>query len=449
MSARTVLEAALTWTGSRFQPGIRIAIDARGRIEAAGALELEPTERLPRRALVPGLVDAHSHAFQRGLRGHTEWFLQGTGSFWTWREAMYALAESLDGPAFRGLCVQAFEEMRDVGITTVGEFHYLHHGPDRPDGAFDPLVLEAASLVGIRLVLLQSYYRTGGIDEPLLHEQRRFASGSTNEYWEGFDRLAETLDPATQTLGVAPHSLRAASLDDVATLHAEARRRGLPFHMHVEEQRREVEETVAAYGEPPMALLLRTLPSMEGVVAVHCTHTRPEDLSAFVGAGGSVCVCPLTEANLGDGLPDLAGIAGLADRLCLGTDSNARIGMVEEMRWLEYGQRLKHERRGVLAGADGGVSGALLSMATVGGSLALGVEAGAIEAGRWADLAALDLDAPELAGCDADSLLDAWVFGAGDRAIAATCVGGRWRESAGRTRTSRPAVPSSSRHGSV
>jgi formimidoylglutamate deiminase len=198
--------------------------------------------------------------------------------------------------------------------------------------------------------------------------------------------------------------------------------------MHVEEQRREVEECVAAYGEPPMALLLRTLPSMEGVVAVHCTHTRPEDLSAFVGAGGSVCVCPLTEANLADGLPDLAAIAGLADRLCLGTDSNARIAMVEEMRWLEYGQRLKHERRGVLAGPDGGVSGALLSMATVGGSLALGVEAGAIEAGRWADLVAIDLDAPELAGCDADSLLDAWVFGAGDRAIAATCVGGNWRE---------------------
>ena len=428
MSTRTVLEAALTWTGSRFQPGIRIAIDAAGRIEAAGPLELEPTERLPRRALVPGLVDAHSHAFQRGLRGHTESFLQGAGSFWTWREAMYALVESLDGPAFRDLCVRAFEEMRDAGITTVGEFHYLHHGPDRADGAFDPLVVEAASHAGIRLVLLQSFYRTGGIGEPLLHEQRRFASGSPNEYWERFDRLAETLDPATQTLGVAPHSIRAASLDDVAALHAEARRRGLPFHMHVEEQRREVEECVAAYGEPPMALLLRTLPSMEGVVAVHCTHTRPEDLSAFVGAGGSVCVCPLTEANLGDGLPDLGSIAGLADRLCLGTDSNARIGMVEEMRWLEYGQRLKHERRGVLAGPDGGVSGALLSMATVGGSRALGVEAGAIEPGRWADLVALDLDAPELAGCDADSLLDAWVFGSGDRAIAATCVGGRWRE---------------------
>lgn len=427
MSGRTVLEAALTWTGRRFESGIRIAIDAGGRIEATGALDLEATERFPRRALVPGLVDVHSHAFQRGLRGHAESFLQGAGSFWTWREAMYALVDALDGPAFRDLCVRAFEEMRDAGITTVGEFHYLHHGPDRADGALDPLVLDAASQVGIRLVLLQSYYRTGGIGEPLSPAQRRFAVGSPDEYWERFDRLAEELDPDTQTLGVAPHSIRAASPEEVAALHAEARRRGLPFHMHVEEQRREIEECVAAYGEPPLALLLRTLPSMEGVVAVHCTHTRPEDLSAFVGAGGSVCVCPLTEANLGDGLPDLAAIAGLADRLCLGTDSNARIAMVEEMRWLEYGQRLRHERRGVLAGPDGDVAGPLLSIATTSGSLALGIEAGAIEAGRWADFVALDLDVPELAGCDADSLLAAWIFGAGDRAIAATCVGGRWR----------------------
>lgn len=435
VSAPTILEAALTWTGSRFEPGIRIAVDATGRIEAVGALDLEPTERFPRRALVPGFVDAHSHAFQRGLRGRGETFLAGVGSFWTWREAMYALVESLDGAAFRELCVRTFAEMRDAGITTVGEFHYLHHANDSAD-SFDSLVLEAASEVGVRLVLLQSYYRTGGIDQPLAPAQRRFAVGSTTEYWESFDRLDEWLDPATQTLGVAPHSIRAASLDDVAALHAEALRRGLPFHMHVEEQRREVEECVAAYGEAPMALLCRTLPTMERVVAVHCTHTRPEDLGAFVGAGGSVCLCPLTEANLGDGLPDLASIAGVPDRLCLGTDSNARIAMTEEMRWLEYGQRLRQEKRGVLADADGSVARALLSIATRGGARALGVEAGAIEPGRWADLASLDLDAPELGGCDEDSLLDALVFGSGDRAIAATCVGGRWRETSGRSRSS-------------
>jgi formimidoylglutamate deiminase len=199
--------------------------------------------------------------------------------------------------------------------------------------------------------------------------------------------------------------------------------------MHVEEQRAEIEESVAAYGAPPMAVLLRTLPSAEGVVAVHCTHTGAADLAAFVDAGGAVCVCPLTEANLGDGLPDLAALAERPGRLCLGTDSNARISMLEEMRWLEYGQRLRRETRGALAAADGTVARGLLAAATSGGAAALGVRAGAIEPGRWADFAALDLDVPELANCDDDTLLEAWVFGAGDRTVAASCVGGRWRES--------------------
>jgi formimidoylglutamate deiminase len=437
MSATRIVEAELTWTGAAFERGVRVAVDPAGRIQAAGALEGVPTERLPRRALVPGFVNAHSHAFQRGLRGRGETFAAGAGTFWAWRQAMYALVDSLDGAAFRALCVRAFGEMRDAGITTVGEFHYLHHAAHRNDGTFDALVLEAASEVGLRLVLLQAYYRSGGFGRPLEPSQRRFDAGSTDAYWDRFDRLAAILDPALQTQAVAPHSIRAAGIDDIARLHAEAVRRGAPFHMHVEEQRAEIEDCVTAYGEPPMALLLRSLPAVEGVVAVHCTHTRPEDLSAFVGAGGSVCVCPLTEANLGDGLPDLSGIAGLHDRLCLGTDSNARIAMTEEMRWLEYGQRLRSERRGVIAAADGSVARALLSIATEGGARALGIEAGAIEAGRWADFVALDLDAPELAGCDEATLLDAWVFGTGDRAIAATCVGGRWRESGGAARQGR------------
>ncbi|CAN5797114.1 formimidoylglutamate deiminase [soil metagenome] len=431
MSVAAVLEADLTWTGSRFEPGIRVAVDSVGRIEAVGALERAPTARLSRRALVPGLVDAHSHAFQRGLRGRGETFAAGAGSFWTWRDAMYGLVESLDRSAFHDLCVGAFGEMRDAGITTVGEFHYLHHAPGSDDGSFDALVVSAASEVGIRLVLLQSYYETAGIEQPLAPAQHRFAVGSVAEYWDRFDRLGGRLEPATQSLGVAPHSIRAVRLDDMAELHEEARRRGLPFHVHGDEQRAEIEECVAAHGEPPMALLTRTFPTTEGVVAVHCTHTRAEDLEEFVEAGGTVCVCPLTEANLGDGLPDLTSIAGFSDSLCLGTDANARIAMTEEMRWLEYGQRLRHEKRGVVTDEEGRVGRALLSIATRGGALALGVEAGAIAPGLRADFAALDLDAPELAGCDPDALLDAWIFGGGNRVIAATCVGGRWREPSG------------------
>jgi len=427
-----VVEAELTWAGARFEPGVRIAVDSDGRIEAVGALEAEPTRRLPRRALVPGLVDAHSHAFQRGLRGRGETFPAGRGSFWTWREAMYGLVESLDRPSFGALCRRAFGEMRDAGITTVGEFHYLHHAPGSTDGSFDEAVLEAAAEVGIRLVLLQSYYRTGGIGRPLEAAQRRFDSGSVAGFLEGLDRLTGRLDPRTQALGIAPHSIRAAPVDDVVALHAEAVHRELPFHMHVEEQRAEIEACVAAHGERPLALLLRAIGSAERFVAVHCTHTSPADLAALLEAGGSVCACPLTEANLGDGLPDLAPLDGSIERLSLGTDSNARIAMTEEMRWLEYGQRLAREERGAVTDPAGSVGRALLAIATAGGAAALAVEAGAIAPGRWADFTAIDLDAPEFAGCDGDSLLDGWIFGSGNGAIAATCVAGAWRASRGR-----------------
>ena len=197
--------------------------------------------------------------------------------------------------------------------------------------------------------------------------------------------------------------------------------------MHVEEQRREVEACLAAHGERPMALLLDALEVDAGFTAVHGTHSDPGDLARLAAAGGHLCLCPLTEANLGDGIPPLGadGLDGLS--LCLGTDSNARISMLEEARWLEYGQRLAGERRGVLRAAGGEVAGRLLAAATAGGARALGVEAGEIAAGRWADLVAIDLDHPALAGADApDALAAALVFGAPDGAVAATCVGGRW-----------------------
>jgi formimidoylglutamate deiminase len=392
-------------------------------------------ERLPRRALLPGFVDAHSHAFQRGLRGRGERFPAGAGSFWSWREEMYALVGALDRERLFDLSLAAFREMRAAGITAVGEFHYLHHDDaGAADFAFDEVVLAAAAAAPIRLVLLETYSAAGGIGRPLAGAQRRFACASPAAYWRQMDRLAGRLAAdGTQTLGAAAHSLRAVPLADLAALHAEARRRGLVFHLHLEEQRREIEECVAATGRRPIELLLALDPGAE-TTAVHCTHSDPADLARFAAAGGHVCVCPLTEANLGDGIPPLAALLaaapGAADRLCLGTDSNARISMVEEARWLEYGQRLAGERRGVLAAADGAVAPVLLAAATAGGARALGLAAGAIAPGRWADLLLLDLDHPDLAGTGADTLLAALLFGAGNDAVAATAVGGRWSGSA-------------------
>lgn len=425
---RHVVEADLAWTVRGFEPGVRVAIGADGRIEAVGALEEPATMRFAGRALIPGFVNAHSHAFQRGLRGRGETFPEGAGSFWTWREAMYGLVGELDRAGLHDLSVRAFSEMRDAGITAVGEFHYLHHEDDL-DWAFDEVVLDAAAEAGIRIVLLLAYYRTGGIGEPLADSQRRFATPSVDAYRERLDAVVERIDPATQTVGVAPHSIRAADPDEIAALHAEARRRGMVVQAHVGERRREIDASLAAYGKTPTGAILDVVGSVEGFTAVHATHTSAEDLGRWLDAGGSVCVCPLTEANLGDGIPNLAPLVAARGTVCLGTDSNARISMVEEMRWLEYGQRLTGERRGALADAEGSVARSLLSAATEIGARALGLDAGRIETGRWADLVAIDLDHPSLAGADADTLLPTLVFGAGNTAIAATCVGGRWRES--------------------
>jgi formimidoylglutamate deiminase len=427
VSAR-VIQADLIWTGRRFEPGLQVVVGDDGRIEAV-TTGRTPTDRHQRCALLPGFVNAHSHAFQRGLRGQGERFPAGSGDFWTWREAMYALVERLDERELFRLSVQAFEEMRDAGITTVGEFHYLHHAGDSTDYDFDHVVLEAAAAAGIRIVLLQAYYATGGFGQPLEPAQRRFRSTDVGAYWKQMDRLESALDRRTQSLGAVAHSIRAAKIEDIAALHAEARRRGLRFHMHVEEQRREIDECVAAYGRPPMRVLLDMLDIGGNLTAVHCTHTAPEDLRQFLGAGGTVCVNPLTEGNLGDGLPQLEPIPQVIERLSLGSDSNARISPLEEMRWLEYGQRLRKERRGLLRSGEGEVAATVLAAATAGGARALGLPAGRIDIGHWADLVVIDLEHPSLAGCEVETLAEALVTGCDNGVVRGTYVGGNWKRS--------------------
>src|SRR4029077_11543763 len=426
------IEADLTWTGTRFESGLQIAIDADGRIAEVGALG-RTAERLTGRALLPGLVTAHSHAFQRGLRGLGETFPAGNGNFWTWREAMYALVGRLDSEELHTLSLRAFREMRRAGITTVGEFHYVHHrDPDALHYAFDGVVLAAAAEAGIRIAFIQSYYRTGAVGQPLEGAQRRFDSPNPKVYWAQMDRLAAGLAPRRETLAASVHSLRAGSPDDLAAIYDEARRRDLPFHIHVEEQRREVEEVIAFYGQRPMALLLETLGTATDLTAVHCTHTDPEEMDRFLSAGGTVCLCPLTEGNLGDGIAAVPRVPPQRRAFCLGSDSNARISSLEEMRWLEYVQRLATESRGVLRDREGDVACVLLEAATTGGAKALGVEAGRIAPGLWADFAALDLGSPLLAGWTPETLLESVIFGATDEVVAATCVGGVWVEHRGR-----------------
>ncbi len=446
MTARRAVAADLTWVDGAFQPALAVWIDGEGRVdrvspasEAAAAAaapggSAPPLEllRLERKALLPGFVNAHSHAFQRALRGQGERFPVGAqpgggaGTFWTWREAMYALVESLTPERLFDVTLQAYREMRRAGITCVGEFHYLHHSASGGDFEGDDAVLAAAAEAGIRLVLLQTYYKTGGIGGPLQGAQRRFETTSLAEYWDQLEHLAGRVDGRTQTLGVVGHSIRAVPLQELRGLLAESRRQQLPFHIHVEEQQQEIAESRAFYGKRPLELLLEQPGGLDGVTAVHCTHSRPDQLRRFVQLGGRICVCPTTEGNLGDGIPPLAAVAESHRRLSLGSDSNARISMLEEMRWLEYGQRLKSETRGVLADETGAVAPLLLAAGTSGGAAALRVPAGRIAPGAWADFVAVDLDSPLLAPGLQQGPLEAMLLGGTESLVAGSCVGGAW-----------------------
>jgi formimidoylglutamate deiminase len=450
MTEEQVLEAELTWTGTRFERGVHVVVRD-GVIASVGQALTAPTHRLSGQALLPGFVNCHSHSFQRGLRGRGETYPQGRGisSFWTWRESMYSLVESLETEeAFYRLALQCFEEMRSSGITTVGEFHYLHHAPGAASFTFDDAVLRAATAAGVRICLLNAFYNRSGFsgDEPLSTAQRRFETASVEEYFHQLDRLSAALKP-TQSLGVVAHSLRAVSVDDLGALHRGSVERGLPFHLHIEEQPLEVQQCVAVHGMTPMELLLSTIEVDARTTAVHCNHTTPASLRAFTRRGGNVCVCPLTEGSLGDGV--MAELKACGKRVCLGTDCNARICFLEEMRWLEYSQRLARLQRGVCveAGdtsdederqADGEKAGStedagaqLLHFATRVGARSLNLPVGVIEMGRCADFCTVDLDCAALSGVDETSLAAAIVFGASaQQLIRATCVGGVWRDTA-------------------
>lgn len=431
---RQIIEAEWTWTGQSLEPGVQIAIDDRGRIETVGRFGATATKRLARRALLPGFVNAHSHAFQRGLRGLGETYPTGQGDFWSWREAMYELVLRVTPDELKCLCRRAFDEMLSCGFTTVGEFHYLHHSnigatsgeESAGDFAFDEIVLEAAADAGIRIVLLQSYYKTGAMGMPLAGGQRRFATPDVDAFLRRVDAIAGRLRGDSQTLGLAPHSLRAVPPDDLVRLHRAAVERGLVCHIHVEEQRKEIEESVAVLGRTPLEWLMESVALGPRDTIIHATHSTAQNLRRFIASGANICVCPITEGNLGDGLGDVATMLERPDAVCIGTDSNVRIDAAEELRWLEFVRRLKHERRGICRDETGDAARQLLRCGAENGARALGIPTGRMEAGNWADFAAIDLETPELLGANVESAVTAFLFGGSGAAVREVCVGGRW-----------------------
>src|SRR6266404_5728362 len=346
---------------------------------------------LPRRALLPGMVAAHSHAFQRAIRGRTEHRAHDRDDFWTWREAMYAAAEKLTPEELYAVSKLCFLEMARAGITAVGEFHYLHRDPSgKPytdPNELDLTVARAAREAGLRVAYARSGFRIP--DNP---RQKRFIEGSVDEYLRNLDALSHHV-----SVGAAPHSVRACPAGWIRDIGQEAFRRGWPLHLHVAEQRGEVEQCQAEHGTTPALLLEQLGVLREKTTAVHAVHLSERDVAVLGSARASVCACPTTERNLGDGVVRADLLLAAGARLCIGSDSEVQLSPLEDVRQLEYHLRLLAEQRAILdlepAGV-GGLGARLYGVASEGGMRSLGLPGGTLRPGEPADFVAVDLDDP-------------------------------------------------------
>src|SRR5476651_1703959 len=342
---------------------------------------------------VPGLPNLHSHAFQRAMAGLTEKRGSEADSFWTWREAMYRFVERLGPDDLEAIAGLAYMEMLEAGFTSVAEFHYLHHQPDgRPYDNIAEMsqrIVAAADSVGIGLTLLPVFYRQGGFGgKPPSDGQRRFLNTR-----ESYARLMETRVPGG-TIGIAPHSLRAVTLDDLAW--AAKTFAGKPAHIHVSEQTREVDDCLVAHKKRPIDLFLDTIDAGRNWYLIHATHADAGEIARMAKAGVVAGLCPITEANLGDGLFDVSALLKQGGRFGIGSDSNVRVSAADELRTLEYGQRLFHRQRNVLGDATRSTGRHLFEGALNGKALAVG---------QPADVVVLDAG-----GHHDDAVIDSWIF---------------------------------------
>ncbi len=363
--------------------------------------------------LLPGLPNLHSHAHQRAMAGLAEHRGPSADSFWTWREAMYRLALAMTPEQLEAVATLLYVEMLEAGFTRVGEFHYLHHDRDGRVHA-DPAEMAArlaaaAQRSGLGLTLLPVFYAHAGFGgTPPGDAQRRFVNGL-----DGYARLLDASRAALAgrdgaLVGVAPHSLRAVTPDELAAVVAMAD--GAPIHLHVAEQVREVEDCLAWSGARPVQWLLDHADVDARWCLVHATHLTDDESRRLAARGAVVGLCPITEANLGDGIFDAPRFVDAGGRWGIGSDSNVQIGAADELRLLEYSQRLARRERNVMARGPGSTGRALFDAALAGGAQALGAGRAGLVAGAWADAVSLDLSHPGVDGLAGNTLLDAWIF---------------------------------------
>ncbi len=388
MSERYLLERAVLPDGVADDVLVTVADGRFAAVVPGFTGPAEAATRLPG-LTVPGLANCHSHAFHRALRGRTQ---RGRGTFWTWREQMYAVAERLDPDSYFALARAVYREMAATGITCVGEFHYLHHQPDgtpyADPNAMGHALTEAAREAGIRITLLDTLYLASGIGTPPEGVQRRFSDGDADT-WAG--RVAGLEDRAGVLVGAAMHSVRAVPRDQLRPAA------GKPLHVHLSEQPAENEQCLEAYGMTPTQLLAEQGLLGAHTTAVHATHLTDTDIRLLGEASAYADFCPTTERDLGDGIGPSRALHDAGARLTLGSDSHAVIDLFEEMRAVELDERLATEQRGHWTAAE------LLQAATVTGHESLGwADAGRIAVGQRADLVTLATSSPRTAGTGSD-----------------------------------------------
>jgi formiminoglutamate deiminase len=419
-------DAALTPDGWRTD--VAVTIDG-GRI-AAVETGVRPAgaERI-RGIALPGVGNLHSHAFQRGFAGLTETRGTAEDHFWTWREAMYRFAGAIDPEALRAIAAMAQVEMLESGFSGVAEFHYVHHAPDGRAYAnpaeMAVAVAEAAAATGIGLTLLPVFYAHGGFGgKPPSEGQKRFVSSL-----DLFGRIVDGTEAAVAGLpgvgrrGIAPHSLRAVAADELVAL--ERRHGDGPIHIHVAEQTGEVDDCLSATGRRPVDLLFDTVAVDPRWCPVHATHVTAGEIGRMAASGAVAGLCPMTEADLGDGIFPATDFAAAGGRFGVGSDSNVLISLPGELRLLEQSQRLRDRARNRLADGVRSTGRVLFDQAAAAGAQALGRDTGAIRVGALADFVVLDADHPALYGRTGDTALDAWIFAAAANPVREVFVAGR------------------------
>lgn len=415
-------------------PDIVVEIDETGDIRAVRSGQTKDADEAVDGPVIPGIPNLHSHAFQRAMAGLAEVSSGGEDNFWSWRRAMYALVSQLSADDIEAIATWLYIEMLKAGYTSVGEFHYLHHDP-RGQPYADPAhlshtVIGAATTAGIGITHLPVLYGHGGFGgRSLADSQRRFGNSPDKFLTIVSDLVRHYAKDSGIRIGIAPHSLRAVTPESLgAVLQGyDQLNPGGPVHIHVAEQVREVEECIAWSGMRPVAWLLDQQPVGPRWCLVHATHVDAAEATALARCGAVAGLCPTTEANLGDGLFPAPAFLENGGRIGIGSDSQISVSPVEELRWLEYGQRLTARKRNVLARVPGQSTGRVLFDAvTRGGAQALGRQTGRLALGFRADLVVLDTAAPILCELAPDHWLDAFVFCGNVNTVRHVMCGGRW-----------------------